>query len=45
MIKIGYVALEQLLAQGSWKDAETVRRYYSGTTDDTHASVRSLHGL
>ena len=36
---------EQLLAQGSWKDAETVRRYYSGTTDDTHASVRSLHGL
>ena len=36
---------EQLLAQGSWKDAETVRRYYSGTTDDTHLSVRSLHGL
>lgn len=36
---------EQLLEQGSWTDAETVRRYYSGTTDDTHSSVRSLHGL
>lgn len=36
---------EQLLEQGSWTDAETVRRYYAGTTDDTHSSVRSLHGL
>ncbi len=26
---------EQLLQQGSWQDAETVRRFYSGTTDDT----------
>jgi len=23
----------------------TVRRFYSGTTDDTHSSVRRLHGL
>ena len=36
---------EQLLQQGSWQDAETVRRFYSGTTDDTHSSVRRLHGL
>jgi hypothetical protein len=36
---------EQLLQQGPWQDAETVRRFYSGTTDDTHSSVRRLHGL
>ncbi|MDI1288779.1 MAG: hypothetical protein PSX37_02355 [bacterium] len=36
---------EQLLQQGSWQDAETVRRFYAGTTDDTHSSVRRLHGL
>lgn len=36
---------EQILLQGSWEDSETVRRYYSGITDQTHNSVRQLHGL
>lgn len=36
---------EQLLEQGSWSDPETVRKYYAGLTDDTHSSVRALHGL
>jgi len=36
---------EQLLAQGSWADSETVRRFYAGVTDDTHNDVRKLHGL
>ncbi len=26
-------------------DAETVRRFYAGTTDDTHSFVRRFHGL
>lgn len=33
----------QLLAQGSWADAETVRKFYLGTTDGTYESVRDLH--
>ena len=36
---------DQLLQQGSLQDAETVSRSYSGTTDDTHSSVRRLHGF
>ncbi len=36
---------QQLLQQGSWQDAEIVRRFYSGTTDDTHSFVRRLRGL
>lgn len=38
-------AENQILAQGSWEDAETVRRFYAGITDDTHGDVRKLHGL
>jgi hypothetical protein len=34
----------QLLEQGSWADAATVRRFYAGTSDDTFASVQKLHG-
>ena len=33
----------QLLEQGSWADAETVRKFYLGTTDATYQSVRDLH--
>jgi hypothetical protein len=33
----------QLLEQGSWADAETVRKFYLGTTDGTYQSVRDLH--
>jgi hypothetical protein len=33
----------QLLEQGSWADAETVRKFYLGTTDATYLSVRELH--
>ena len=33
----------QLLEQGSWADAETVRKFYLGTTDATYESVRELH--
>jgi hypothetical protein len=33
----------QLLEQGSWADAATVRRFYAGTSDDTFASVQKLH--
>jgi len=33
----------QLLEQGSWADAETVRNFYLGTTDATYQSVRDLH--
>jgi len=33
----------QLLEQGSWADAETVRKFYLGTTDETYQSVRDLH--
>jgi hypothetical protein len=33
----------QLLAQGSWADAETVRKFYLGTTDGTYESVKDLH--
>lgn len=36
---------QQLLEQGGWEDPETVRRYYAGVTDATHAGVRALHGL
>ncbi len=35
---------EVLLQQGSWKDAETVRRFYSGITDQTLAQALSIHG-
>jgi len=33
----------QLLEQGSWADAATVRRFYVGTSDDTFASVQKVH--
>jgi hypothetical protein len=33
----------QLLEQGSWADSETVRKFYLGTTDETHESVKHLH--
>ena len=33
---------EVLLQQGSWKDPETVRRFYSGITDQTLA--QAIHG-
>ena len=33
----------QLLEQGSWADSETVRKFYLGTTDETHNSVKQLH--
>lgn len=33
----------QLLEQGSWADSETVRKFYLGTTDETHESVKQLH--
>jgi hypothetical protein len=33
----------QLLEQGCWADAETVRKFYLGTTDETYQSVRDLH--
>ena len=35
---------ESLLWQGAWSDLKVVRASYSGTTDDTHAKVRRLHG-
>lgn len=35
---------EVLLQQGSWKDPETVRRFYSGITDQTLAQAMSIHG-
>jgi hypothetical protein len=31
-----------LLEQGAWEDAVTVRRFYLGTTDDTHDHARAL---
>jgi hypothetical protein len=33
----------QLLEQGCWADAETVRKFYLGTTDATYQTVRDLH--
>ncbi len=33
----------QLLEQGSWADSETVRKFYLGTTDETHESVKHVH--
>lgn len=33
----------QLLAQGSWEDPETVRKFYLGTSDDTHLEVKRIH--
>lgn len=35
---------EVLLQQGSWKDPETVRRFYSGITDQTLAQAMVIHG-
>lgn len=35
---------EVLLQQGSWKDPETVRRFYSGITDQTLAQAMAIHG-
>lgn len=35
---------EVLLQQGSWKDPETVRRHYSGITDETLNRALSIHG-
>ena len=35
---------EILLQQGSWKDPETVRRFYSGITDQTLSQAKSIHG-
>ena len=33
----------QLLQQGSWADAETVRKFYLGTTDETLETVKQIH--
>jgi integrase len=33
----------QLLEQGSWSDAQTVRKYYLGTTSETFDSVKQKH--
>jgi len=35
---------EVLLQQGSWKDPETVRRFYSGITYQTLAQAMAIHG-
>lgn len=35
---------EVLLQQGSWKDPETVRRFYSGITDQTLSQAMAIHG-
>ena len=35
---------EMLLHQGSWKDPETVRRFYSGITDQTLSQAIPIHG-
>ena len=35
---------EVLLQQGSWKDPETLRRFYSGITDQTLAQAMAIHG-
>ncbi len=35
---------EVLLQQGSWKDPETVRRFYSGITDQTLSQALAIHG-
>ncbi len=35
---------EVLLQQGSWKDPETVRRFYSGITDQTLNQALAIHG-
>ena len=37
-------AEEVLLQQGSWKDPETVRRFYSGITDRTLSQAMAIHG-
>ena len=29
---------------GSWKDPETVRRFFSGITDQTLAQAMAIHG-
>lgn len=34
----------QLLDQGSWADPATVQRFYLGTSDDTYAEVKKIHG-
>ena len=33
----------QLLEQGSWKDVQTVNKFYLGTSDETYLSVQELH--
>jgi len=33
----------QLLAQGSWEDPETVRKFYLGTPDETLLEVKRIH--
>ena len=35
---------EILLQQGSWKDPETVRRFYPGITDQTLNQAKNIHG-
>jgi len=32
----------QLLAEGGWSDPQTVRKFYLGTSDDTHDEVLAL---
>jgi hypothetical protein len=32
----------QLLAEGGWSDPQTVRKFYLGTSDDTHEEVRQI---
>jgi hypothetical protein len=32
----------QLLAEGGWSDPQTVRKFYLGTSDDTHEEVQAL---
>ena len=32
----------QLLAEGGWSDPQTVRKFYLGTSDDTHDEVQAL---
>ena len=33
-----------LLQQGSWEDSETVRRFYSGVTDESQSIAMRIHG-
>ena len=38
----GYLEHE-LMAQGGWSDAKTIKKFYLGTTDETHLELKKKH--